>query len=111
MAAVFQASLLDADEETAPGPLGATVGRTALRDGAWIDVRRGWLRGADALFDRLLMRVPWRAERRQMYERGVDVPPPLCFYAQGETPPDPPPHAARRAPHAPYRAEPGEPLP
>src|SRR5207302_1671391 len=42
-------------------------------DGAWLDVRRQWLVGADALFERLLPAVPWHAERRQMYDRIVDV--------------------------------------
>jgi alkylated DNA repair dioxygenase AlkB len=110
MAAVFQASLLDADGETAPGPLGATVRRTPLSRGAWVDVRRSWLRGADALFDRLLARVPWRAERRQMYDRVVDVPRLLCFYAEDEPLPDPALDAARRALDAHYGAELGEPF-
>jgi len=111
MVAVFQASLLDADsEETAPGPLGTTVGRTALAHGAWVDVRPGWLRGADALFDRLLTRVPWRAERRQMYDRVVDVPRLLCFYGEDEPLPDPALDTARRALDAHYGAELGEPF-
>ena len=111
MVAVFQASLLDADwEETAPGPLGATVRRTALAHGAWVDVRPGWLRGADALFDRLLTRVPWRAERRQMYDRVVDVPRLLCFYGEDEPLPDPALDTARRALDAHYGAELGEPF-
>jgi alkylated DNA repair dioxygenase AlkB len=105
-ASLFQASLLDAGEETGPGPLGATMRRTELRDGAWIDVRRGWLRGADALFDRLVERVPWRAERRQMYDRVVDVPRLLCFYDEGEPLPDPALDAARSALDAHYAGEP-----
>jgi alkylated DNA repair dioxygenase AlkB len=111
MVAVFQASLLDADwEETAPGPLGATVRRTTLAHGAWVDVRPGWLRGADALFDRLLTRVAWRAERRQMYDRVVDVPRLLCFYGEDEPLPDPALDAARQALDAHYGAELGEPF-
>jgi alkylated DNA repair dioxygenase AlkB len=111
MTAVFQASLLDAaSEETTPGPLGATVRRTALAHGAWVDVRPGWLRGADALFDRLLTRVPWRAERRQMYDRVVDVPRLLCFYGEDEALPDPSLDAAKRALDAHYGAELGEPF-
>jgi len=111
MVAVFQASLLDADwEETAPGPLGATVRRTALAHGAWVDVRPGWLHGADALFDRLLTGVAWRAERRQMYDRVVDVPRLLCFYGEDEPLPDPALDAARQALDAHYGAELGEPF-
>ena len=40
---------LDLDEETRPGPLGGTVRRTILGHGAWIDLRPGWMAGADAL--------------------------------------------------------------
>ena len=47
------------------------------------------MRGADELFDRLAETVPWRAERRRMYERVVDVPRLLCFYAEDEQLPDP----------------------
>ena len=36
-----------------PGPLGASVRRTVLDHGAWVDMRRGWMAGADVLFDRL----------------------------------------------------------
>ena len=42
------------------------------------------MRGADELFERLRDDVPWRAERRQMYERVVDVPRLLCFYDDGD---------------------------
>jgi alkylated DNA repair dioxygenase AlkB len=110
MTAAFQASLLDLGDEVGPGPLGATVRRTALAGGAWIDVRQGWMRGADALFQRLVAEVPWRAERRQMYDRVVDVPRLLCFYAEGEPLPDPALDDARRALDAHYAAELGEPF-
>ncbi len=106
----FQGSLLDLDEDVGPGPLGGTVRRTVLSHGAWIDLRPGWMRGADALFERLLAGVPWRAERRQMYERVVDVPRLLCFYDEGEELPDPALHAAKRALCAHYAAELGEPF-
>src|SRR5439155_12222786 len=105
MTAAFQASLLDVDDEAAPAPLGATVRRTALSRGAWIDLRPGWLRGADALFQRLLAAVPWRAERRHMYDRMVDVPRLLAFYDEGEPLPAPALDAARRALDAHYAAE------
>jgi alkylated DNA repair dioxygenase AlkB len=106
----FQGSLLDLDDEVGPGPLGATVRRTTLGRGAWIDLRPGWMRGADALFQRLLTVVPWRAERRQMYDRVVDVPRLLAFYGEGEPLPDPALDAARRALDAQYAAELGEPF-
>jgi alkylated DNA repair dioxygenase AlkB len=84
----FQASLLDVDVAEQLGPLERLV-RTPLGSGAWVDVLPGWLRGADALFERLRDTVPWRAERRQMYERVVAVPRLLAFYDEGVDLPDP----------------------
>ena len=106
----FQGSLLDLAAETGLGPLGASVRRTALSDGAWVDVRPGWVSGADALFERLLSAVPWRAERRAMYERVVDVPRLLSFYGEGAALPDPVLVQARDALSEHYRPELGEPL-
>ena len=85
----LQGSLLDLDDQPACGPLGQSVRRTALAHGAWVDIRPGWMSGAAVLFDRLLRAVPWREERRRMYDRVVDVPRLLCFYAEGEPLPDP----------------------
>jgi alkylated DNA repair dioxygenase AlkB len=106
----FQGSLLDASDETALGPLGVTVRRTHLSRGAWVDTRPGWVTGADALFERMAGAVPWRAERRMMYDRVVDVPRLLCFYGEGQALPDPMLGAARDALSEHYLAELGEPL-
>ncbi|RAY11796.1 alpha-ketoglutarate-dependent dioxygenase AlkB [Actinomadura craniellae] len=106
----FQGSLLDCGGPAGPGPLGASVRRTPLAGGAWVDVRPGWLGGADALFERLLRAVPWRAERRRMYDRVIDVPRLLAFYREGEPLPDPVLDEARRALDAHYAAELGEPF-
>ena len=106
----FQGSLLDLAGETGLGPLGPSVRRTVLAGGAWADLRPGWVTGADALFERLLTAVPWRAERRAMYERMVDVPRLLCFYGEGMALPDPVLAQARDALSEHYRAELGEPL-
>ncbi|MGW2144334.1 alpha-ketoglutarate-dependent dioxygenase AlkB [Nonomuraea bangladeshensis] len=110
MTVAFQASLLGLDEELGLGPLGASVRRTRLDHGAWIDLRPGWLTGADALFERLAAEVPWRAERRRMYDRFVDVPRLLKFYGEDEPLPDPILDEARRALDAHYGAELGEPF-
>jgi alkylated DNA repair dioxygenase AlkB len=110
MTGLFQASLLDLDEELGVGPLGDTVGRTHLDHGAWIDLRPGWLSGADTLFERLAEVVPWRAERRRMYDKVVDVPRLLKFYDEDETLPDPVLDDARRALNAHYAGELGEPF-
>lgn len=48
--------------------------RTNLGSGAWIDTSPGWLHGSDHWLDELRDSLPWRAERRQMYDRVVDVP-------------------------------------
>ena len=110
MPTAFQGSLLDSWAEPAPGPLGAGVRRTALARGAWIDVRPGWIAGADALFERVARAVPWREERRRMYDRVVDVPRLLCFYSAGQPLPDPALAAARDALTEHYWRELGEPL-
>jgi alkylated DNA repair dioxygenase AlkB len=106
MNGALQGSLLDLTDEPRLGALGATVGRTELAHGAWLDTRPGWLAGADELFDRLLRVVPWRAERRKMYDRVVDVPRLLCFYAEDEALPDPVLTQARQALDDHYAAEP-----
>ncbi|WP_405149875.1 alpha-ketoglutarate-dependent dioxygenase AlkB [Sphaerisporangium sp. NBC_01403] len=110
MTAAFQASLLDLCEEAGPGPLGSTVRRTTLGHGAWIDLRPGWIAGADALFERLARSVPWQAERRHMYDHMVDVPRLLKFYDEGEPLPDPVLEQAKEALDAHYAEELGEPF-
>jgi alkylated DNA repair dioxygenase AlkB len=111
----FQASLFD-DLSAAPsespvlGELAGTVRRTTLTGGAWVDVRPGWVSGADDLFLRLVHEVPWYAERRQMYDRVVDVPRLLKFYDAEETLPDPVLAEARDRLSEHYRPELGEPF-
>jgi alkylated DNA repair dioxygenase AlkB len=106
----WQGSLLDLGDEAGPRPLGPSVQRTILAHGAWIDLRPGWIAGADTLFERLAGSVPWRAERRPMYDRVVDVPRLLCFYAEGELLPDPVLDQARQALDEHYGPELGEPF-
>ncbi|GAB2468935.1 alpha-ketoglutarate-dependent dioxygenase AlkB family protein [Jatrophihabitans fulvus] len=106
----FQASLFDAAEDVGPGPLGATVRRTELTDGAWLDVRPRWVSGADALFDRLRTGVEWHAERRPMYDRVVDVPRLLHFVGEKDPLPDPALVELKRSLDDHYRAELGEPF-
>ena len=52
--------------------------RRDLGNGAWLEVRSGWLSqdhsADDTLFGELRDQIPWRAERRQMYDRVLDVP-------------------------------------
>ena len=110
MSVLVQESLLDVAGEPTFGALGASVRRTALSRGAWVDLRPGWLEGSAATFGALVEGVPWRAEKRHMYDRVVDVPRLLCFYGADEPLPDPALTAARQALNAHYEAELGEPF-
>jgi alkylated DNA repair dioxygenase AlkB len=110
MTETFQRSLLDCSDSVELGRLGSSVRRTVLDRGAWVDVRPGWVAGADALFDLLAEGVPWRAERRRMYDRTVDVPRLLAFYDEEQALPHPALTDARRALDAHYEAELGEPF-
>jgi alkylated DNA repair dioxygenase AlkB len=94
-----QTMLLDLAEEPAPQPLtGAGAARRIPLDArSFIDLRPGWVRGADALFDRLQSVPIWRSERRQMYDRVVDVPRLTAFIDEGDDGPDPSIPALRHA--------------
>ncbi|MGW8778132.1 alpha-ketoglutarate-dependent dioxygenase AlkB [Streptomyces sp. NPDC055796] len=105
----LQGSLFDQGDELRLGSL-PELRRTVLGAGAWVDHLPGWLSGADALFERLAEDVPWRAERRRMYEREVDVPRLLAFYDEGEPLPHPVLTEARSALTRHYAAELGEPF-
>ena len=103
----LQGSLFDQADELRLGGLDRTR-RTELGSGAWIDVLPGWLGGSDALFGQLAAEVPWRAERRQMYDQVVDVPRLLAFYDAGSPLPHPVLTEARDALSDHYADELGE---
>lgn len=105
----LQGSLLDLDDEMALRSLDAAR-RSVLSEGAWVEVRPGWLAAGDDLFTALLRHVHWRAERRTMYDSVVDVPRLTRFYGAGERLPHPMLDAARDALSAHYAAELGEPF-
>lgn len=108
MSVALQGSLLGGAEAVGLRPLAPV--RTTLSQGAWVDLLPGWLTGADTLFERLVADVPWRAERRVMYERVVAVPRLLSFYEEDDPLPDPVLDAARQALTRHYAAELGEPF-
>jgi len=89
--------------------------RRQLGDGAFIEMRAGWLSGdpsvEEGLLEALLSTVPWRAERRSMYDRVVDVPRLVSFH---DLTVDEPPHPAvarlRRRLNDIYAGELGEPF-
>jgi alkylated DNA repair dioxygenase AlkB len=85
--------------------------RRQLGSGAWVEVRSGWLTDADYLFDELMAVVPWRAERRPMYDRVVDVPRLVSFHNfVDEPPPHPRLKQMRRRLNDTYAGELGEPF-
>jgi alkylated DNA repair dioxygenase AlkB len=111
MGVPVQESLLDVrDGGPELGVLGRSVRRTPLAHGAWVDLRRGWLTGSGAVFARLAGVVPWRAEKRKMYDKVVAVPRLLCFYGEDAPLPDPALTAAQEALSAHYGPELGEPF-
>ncbi|WP_018155086.1 alpha-ketoglutarate-dependent dioxygenase AlkB [Demetria terragena] len=110
----LQGSLLDQVDEIGLRQLGGSVHRTPLSRGAWVDLRPGWLTGADKLFSRLSLGgsagVDWQGERRVMWDREVETPRLLRFYDEREAWPDPVLNDARRALSAHYAPELGEPF-
>jgi len=109
----FQGTLFDTlvdDEAERVHHVGTGLERTVLGRGAWIDVRRNLVPGADEVFEALVADVPWRAERRQMYDREVDVPRLVHTYGVGQALPHPSLEAAREALSAHYLPELGEPF-
>ena len=112
MAAVLQGSLFDSATHVEPAlrTVGAGMSRVRLDGRSWVDVRPGWLAAADVLFDHLVTDVPWRAERRQMYDRVVDVPRLVCFYEAADPLPHPALTTAREMLSRHYADELGEPF-
>ncbi|MEP6665053.1 MAG: alpha-ketoglutarate-dependent dioxygenase AlkB [Nocardioidaceae bacterium] len=110
----FQASLLDAPStdraRACLGELAGAIRRTELTRGGWVDALPSWITGSDAVFERLVDVVPWQAERRQMYERVVDVPRLLSWYGEESALPDPLLESAKQALSGHYRDELGEPF-
>ncbi|OLZ73656.1 alpha-ketoglutarate-dependent dioxygenase AlkB [Streptomyces sp. IMTB 2501] len=109
MSTQLQGPLFDQTDELCLGPLDA-LRRTELGSGAWIDVLPAWLSGADALFEKLAADVPWRAERRKMYDNVVAVPRLLAFCAAHDSLPHPVLDEARDALSRHYAEELGEPF-
>ncbi len=105
----LQGSLLDLADDVVVRPL-VGVRRSHLAHGAWVDVVTGFVGGADLLYTALRHDVPWRAERRQMYDSVVDVPRLLCFYGDDDPLPHPALATARDALSTYYATELGEPF-
>ncbi len=101
----FQSTLFDTP--TSFGPLHA-LSRRELGAGAWVDVLPAWMPRADEVFAALRAQVPWRTERRRMYDNLVDVPRLVHTYMIGEELPHPLLTEARDALSEHYLPELGE---
>lgn len=110
MALAVQASLLDLADDVRLGALAGRVERTHLAHGAWVDHRPGWVEGSDSALESLLRGIPWRSERRRMYDRVVDVPRLVSWYPDARMLPVPVLVDARAALSASYAPELGEPF-
>jgi alkylated DNA repair dioxygenase AlkB len=102
---VVQPSLFGSSGEPGLAGLGDAVERRQLSDGAWIDLRPGFITAADELFDALASTVPWHEERMRMYDSTVRVPRLLARYRHGESLPHPVLEEARSALNAHYAEE------
>ncbi|KRE37949.1 DNA repair protein [Janibacter sp. Soil728] len=105
----LQSSLFDTAESPTLGDLERRH-RRFLDETAWLDLVPGWACGSDEVLDTLLHEVPWRAERRQMYDSVVDVPRLTCFYGAGAPLPHPLLTDMRERLSQHYAAELGEPF-
>ncbi len=100
-----QASLFDGGAEPGIDPAFSGLRRIELGLDSWLDHVPRWLDGHQALFDALAGGLAWRAERRPMYERIVDVPRLVAV-----VPTDGPLHPALAAASAALSARYGRPL-
>jgi alkylated DNA repair dioxygenase AlkB len=72
--AARQGSLFGGFEPVADASF-ANLERIQLDERSWIDVARGWLQGADAVFDELVQTLPLRQRTNvRMFDRLVDEP-------------------------------------
>jgi alkylated DNA repair dioxygenase AlkB len=117
----YQPSMLDLETEASLGPLDGALRRHPLSvsdgrsassraDGAWVDHLPGWVSGSEPVLETLLHEVDWRAERREMYDREVDVPRLLRWYDGDEPLPHPVLTQARARLSEHYADELGEPF-
>lgn len=68
---------------------GAVVERIWLDDTSWVDVSRGWLAGADTLFDALRDDVAWQTSRLFRYDHWVEERRLGAFWRRGVPLPHP----------------------
>ena len=110
--AAYQPSMLDLADAGRPwGRCAGQIRRHELSRGAWVDHLPGWVPAPTRSSTRCCTEVPWRAERRTMYDREVDVPRLLLLVRRRRAAAAPRcSTAARGALTAHYAAELGEPF-
>jgi alkylated DNA repair dioxygenase AlkB len=72
---------------------------------SWVDVSRGWVRGAGELYAALAASVPWQQGRVFRYERSIDEPRMGCWFGGDRPAPHPVFVDAQRAIEARYRVQ------
>lgn len=82
-----------------------TFERLELDEGAWIDVARGWMTGADHLYDHLRREVPWRTSQLFRYDHVVEERRLGSWWQPGTPLPHPALAEATRTLQHRYRAE------
>jgi alkylated DNA repair dioxygenase AlkB len=70
----FQASLFDRGAPAVEAAGLAGLRRIPLDDSAWVEHLPGWVTGQQALLEVLVRTTRWQKQRREMYDRTVDVP-------------------------------------
>jgi len=73
MSSAFQPSLFGGEEASFDSSF-AELRRIDLDEKSWIDVLPGWVRGADALFERIVASRDWAQRTRHMYDGRVLEP-------------------------------------
>ena len=110
----LQSSLWDGVVDSGEPPVivsrAGGVIRRQLGRGAWVDRHPSWLRGGGSVMAELVRDVPWQSERREMYQRTVEVPRLLAYYGPGAELPHPVLAEAMATLDDHYAAELGEPF-
>jgi alkylated DNA repair dioxygenase AlkB len=82
-----------------------TTERLDLGEGAWVDVARGWMRDADAVYEHLLVEVPWETSQLFRYDHVVEERRVGSWWARGNPLPHPALAEATRVLQHRYRVE------
>jgi hypothetical protein len=82
----------------------AAIERVQLDETSWVDVARGWMRGADELHAALLTDLAWQSSRLFRYDHFVEEKLLGSFWARGRPLPHPALADATRALQARYKA-------